>query len=432
MSPATRKKQPVVSVVTLGCKLNQADSEVIARQLGAEGVQVVDRAVKDADAYVINTCSVTHVADRKARHAVRHARRLSPGAQVVLTGCYAETAPPDIAEAIGADFVAGNAGKPLIPERVLEKLRSAGNPAIGCEPLESGRTRAFIKIQEGCSEMCAFCIVPYTRGREVTRPMGEVIEEVRDREAEGYLEVVLTGTQLGNLGRDLGWPREEQGPCRLLTRLLESTSIPRIRLSSLQAQDIHPPLLDLWQDTRLCPHFHLPLQSGSDPVLERMRRRYTAGEFRRAATLIRERIPNVAITTDVIAGFPGETDEDFEATARLCEEIGFAQNHAFPYSRRPHTGAEKMAGHLPPALRRERLERLLDIGRRSSERFRTGLVGRRMAVLWEERSGGLWRGLTPNYVRAYTSADIELGNTITTIHLTGLHEDGMTGDVVLE
>jgi threonylcarbamoyladenosine tRNA methylthiotransferase MtaB len=425
VSPVTKKRAPVVSVVTLGCKLNQADSEVIARQLGGEGVQVVDRAIKGADAFVINTCSVTHVADRKARHAVRHARRLSPNAQVVLTGCYAETAPPNIAETIGADLVAGNAAKPLVPERILEKLRSAGDPAIGCEAPESGRTRAFVKIQEGCSEMCAFCIVPYTRGREVTRPIDEVIEEVRAREAEGYLEVVLTGTQLGNLGRDLGWPRAEQGPYRLLSRLLEATSIPRIRLSSLQAQDIHPTLLDLWQDSRLCPHFHLPLQSGSDPVLDRMRRRYTPDEFRRAAALIRERVAKVAITTDVIAGFPGETDEDFEATASLCEEIGFAQTHAFPYSRRPHTGADKLPGHLPPPVRRARLERLLDIGRRSSERFRGSLIGRSVPVLWEQRTEGLWQGLTPNYVRAYTSADADLANTVQTVRLTGLHEDGM-------
>ena len=280
--------------------------------------------------------------------------------------------------------------------------------------------------------MCSFCIVPYTRGREVTVPIEDVVREVQARESEGYLEVVLTGTQLGNVGRDLGWPRTEQGPLRLLTQLLEATTIPRIRLSSLQAQDMHPELLDLWQDARLCPHFHLPLQSGSDPVLDRMRRHYTADEFRRAAALIRERVPDASITTDVIAGFPGETEGDFEATARLCEEIGFAQMHNFPYSRRPHTGADKLAGHLPPPVRRERLERLLDIGRRSSERFRLAQVGETVPVLWEQQSGNLWQGLTPNYVRAYTSGETDthetgLGNTIRHVRLTGVYADGLTG-----
>lgn len=418
---------PVVSIVTLGCKLNQADSETIARRLGGEGVRVVDRSVKGAGAFVINTCSVTHVADRKARHAVRLARRLSPGAQVVLTGCYAETAPGDIALTTGADFVARNAEKPLIPERILEKLRTSGDPTAGCgSPGSTGRTRAFVKIQEGCSEMCAFCIVPYTRGREATVSIDEVVREVQERGAEGYLEVVLTGTQLGNVGRDLGLPRSEQGPFRLLAALLDRTSIPRIRLSSLQAQDIHADLLDLWRDPRLCPHFHLPLQSGSDRVLDRMRRRYTADEFRRAVALVRERVPGASITTDVIAGFPGETDEDFEETASLCEEIGFAQMHCFSYSRRPHTGADRLSGHLPPPVRRHRLERLLGIARRSSESFRRSRVGHVAPVLWEQRVGNLWQGLTPDYVRAYTSADNNLVNTIHPVRLTGLHEEGMS------
>jgi threonylcarbamoyladenosine tRNA methylthiotransferase MtaB len=419
---------PVVSIVTLGCKLNQADSETIARRFGGEGVRVVDRPVKGADAFVINTCSVTHVADRKARHAVRLARRLSPDAQVILTGCYAETAPDDITLTTGADLVARNAEKPIIPERILEKLRSSGDPTAGCSSQGSaGRTRAFVKIQEGCSEMCAFCIVPYTRGREVTIPIEDVVREVRDREAEGYLEVVLTGTQLGNLGRDLGLARSEQGPYGLLGELLERTSIPRIRLSSLQAQDIHPALLGLWRDSRLCPHFHLPLQSGSDPVLDRMRRRYTVNEFRRAAALVRERVPGASITTDVIAGFPGESNEDFEQTAALCGEIGFAQMHCFSYSRRPHTGADRLPGHLPPPVRRQRLERLLDISRRSSEEFRLSRIGHVAPVLWEQRVGNLWQGLTPDYVRAYTSADNNLANTIHHVRLTGLHEDGMSG-----
>lgn len=423
-------EDPTVAVLTLGCKLNQSDSEAIARRLTGEGVRVVDRPQKGADAFVINTCSVTHVADRKARHLVRMARRLSPDAQIVLTGCYAETAPDGIADTIGADIVLPNADKPTIPDKLLVRLQERGDPAAGCPThVRDGlRTRGFIKIQEGCNELCAFCIVPYTRGREVSIPVDEVVREVQGRESDDVLEVVLTGTQLGNYGRDLGW--DEQGPRLLLQNLLERTSLPRIRLSSLQAQDISEPLLDLWSDPRLCPHFHLPLQSGSDAVLARMRRRYTADEFRRAAALIRERVPDVAITTDVIAGFPGETDADFEATYDLCREIGFADIHAFPYSRRPHTGADKMDGQLPAETRRSRLERLLRIGKSSSRAFRERHLGRIAGVLWEEQTNGRWSGLTGNYIRVRAKADGDLTNKLLPTRLTSVERDCVTGEVM--
>jgi threonylcarbamoyladenosine tRNA methylthiotransferase MtaB len=423
--------RPVVSILTLGCKLNQSDSEAIARRLAGEGVRVTDRPERGAQAFVINTCSVTHVADRKARHMVRLARRLSPEAQVVLTGCYAETAPSDVAEITGADIVLRNTDKPLIAERLLERLASRGDPAAGCPAhlRDALRTRAFVKIQEGCNELCAFCIVPYTRGREVSVPVERVVEQVQAREAEGVLEVVLTGTQLGNYGRDLGW--SEQGPRRLLEALLERTSVPRIRLSSLQAQDINGGLLRLWQDRRLCPHFHLPLQSGSDRVLSAMRRRYTAAQFLGAVEAIRAHVPNVAITTDVIAGFPGETEEDFEATLAACREADFAAMHCFPYSRRPQTGAAGMTGHLPPEVRRDRLERLLDIARESSERFRRAHAGAMMDVLWEQESGGLWQGLTGNYIRVYTAASEDLTNRLMPARLGELEAEGVRGTIAV-
>ena len=423
-------EQPTVSVLTLGCKLNQADAEAIARRLIAGGVRVVGRPEKGADAFVINTCSVTHVADRKARHLARLARRLSPGATIVLTGCYAETAPAGVAALTGADFVLGNAAKPRIPALLLERLQQRGDPAVGCPtPLrQSLRTRAFVSIHEGCDELCAFCIVPRTRGRECSRPVEDVVREVLAREREGVLEVVLTGTQLGNYGRDLGW--EERGPRRLLEALLERTRLPRIRLSSLQAQDISPALLGLWRDPRLCPHFHLPLQSGSDAVLRRMRRRYTAERFRAAVALIREQLPGVAITTDVIAGFPGETDADFEATHRLCEETGFAAIHAFPYSRRPGTAANLMGDQVPVAARRERLQRLLSLAAASSEAFRRRHLGRVLPVLWEEAKRGRWQGLTANYLRVYTRPDsvAEMTNKLLPTRLLDLQDEGLSGE----
>ena len=420
---------PTVSLLTLGCKLNQADAETVARSLIAGGVRVVGRPEKGADAFVINTCSITQVADAKARQLTRLARRLSPDATIVLTGCYAETAPDNVAALTGADLVLGNAAKPDIPSLLLERLARRGDPAAGCPtPILSGlRTRAFVKIQEGCDELCAFCIVPRTRGRERSREVDEIVDEVRRLEREGALEVVLTGTQLGNYGRDLGW--DEQGPRRLMEALLERTGLPRIRLSSLQAQDISPALLRLWRDRRLCPHFHLPLQSGSDTVLARMRRRYTADRYRDAVALIREEVPDASVTTDVIAGFPGESDADFEATYRLCAGVGFAAIHAFPYSRRPGTGAALMPDHLPPPVRRRRVERLLALAEASSRAFRRRHLGRVMDVLWEERRDGLWRGLTPNYLRVYTRPDLvgDLTNKLLPTRLLALDGEGLRG-----
>ncbi|MEE8370472.1 MAG: tRNA (N(6)-L-threonylcarbamoyladenosine(37)-C(2))-methylthiotransferase MtaB [Dehalococcoidia bacterium] len=423
-------QRPTVAILTLGCKLNQADSEAIARRLVSDGTRVVDRPLPGADAYVINSCSVTHVAERKARHLARQARRLSPGAPVVLTGCYAETAPPEIAARTGADLILRNSEKPSIPDRLLARLAQRGDPAAGCPaPVQSGlRTRAFIKIQEGCNEMCAFCIVPYTRGRERSVPVSEVVDEVLKRQTEGVLEVVLTGTQLGNYGRDLGWL--EPGPRPLLEALLERTSVPRIRLSSLQAQDISAPLLALWSDPRLCPHFHLPLQSGSDAILRRMRRRYSAAEYRQAVEMIRERVPEAAVTTDVIAGFPGETEADFLATLRLSQEVGFAAVHAFPYSRRPGTGANNLGEQLPPPVKRSRLEQLLAVGQASAEEFRRRFLGRTLPVLWEQQKGESWQGLTANYIRVYTSADEDLANRIRPTRLLALEGDGVAGQTV--
>ena len=421
--------QPTVSVLTLGCKLNQADAEAMARRLLTGGLRVVARPQPEADAYIINTCSVTHVADGKARQLTRLARRLSPRATIILTGCYAETAPADAAQLTGADLVLGNDAKPDIPALLIERLRQRGNPAAGCPTPVKGslRTRAFVKIQEGCDELCAFCIVPRTRGRERSRTVEDVVGEVLDREREGVLEVVLTGTQLGNYGRDLGW--EEQGPRPLLEALLERTRVPRIRLSSLQAQDISPQLLRLWRDPRLCPHLHIPLQSGSDAVLGRMRRRYTAKRFRDAVRQIRDHVPDVAITTDVIAGFPDETDADFEATFSLCREIGFAAIHAFPYSRRPGTGAYGMPDQVPVPDRRRRLERLLALGEASADAFRRLHLGRLMPVLWEDQRRGWWRGLTPNYLRVYTRAGSDLTNALLPARLLALQDSGLRGEL---
>jgi len=399
-----------VAILTLGCKLNQADSQALARELLAHGCQVIDRPAA-ADALIINACSVTHVADRKSRHLVRLARRLAPAATIVLTGCYEPNGGHDLAQRLGADWLVASADKPTIARRLVRHWQEQGRLDAGLTAVQPGdglRTRASIKVQEGCNETCAFCIVPRTRGRERSVPIRQVVADVLARQAEGAKEVVLTGTQVGNYGRDLGLTAS---PRDLLAALLAETAVPRLRLSSLQAQDIDGELLRLWQDSRLCRHFHLPLQSGSDRVLTAMRRRYTVDRFRRAVALIRRSVPDVAITTDVIVGFPDETDEDFQHTHDLCQELAFAAVHVFPYSRRPGTLAALAREQVPHAVKRQRLQRMLKLARASADAFRARFQGRTMEVLWEEarvRQDGqrpLWRGLTDNYLRVYTCAE---------------------------
>jgi threonylcarbamoyladenosine tRNA methylthiotransferase MtaB len=394
---------------------------------------VVDRPAA-VDACIINTCSVTHVADRKSRHLVRLAKRLSPEATVVLTGCYAETAGQSLLDLTGADLVLDNRDKTEVVRRLLALRPPACHDGAALQPGRGGalRTRAFIKAQEGCNDICAFCIVPFTRGRERSVPVEDVVEAVRAREADGVKEVVITGTQLGAYGRDLG---RTDGPYAVIRALLAETSVPRIRFSSLQPQDISERLLALWEDPRLCRHFHLALQSGSERTLRRMRRRYSIGAYRAALDLIRERVPDVAVTTDVMVGFPGETDDEFEETYRFCRAAGFAGMHVFPYSRRPHTTANLLRDHVPEPVKRERLARLLTVADRSARAFRSRLVGRNVSVLWEtarrdHEGDPLWEGLTDNYVRVFMRSAAGLRNRLTGARAVGLTDDGVLAEPI--
>jgi threonylcarbamoyladenosine tRNA methylthiotransferase MtaB len=418
--------QPLAAILTLGCKLNLADSEEIGRGLRSAGFHVVE-SLCEADAYVINTCSVTHTADRKSRKLVRSVRRLAPGATVVVTGCFPRSAGPDAATELGADFVAGT--QDADKAAVVEFLRGRRPAGLRSAPPPAGRiARAFIKAQEGCNDVCAFCIVPRTRGREVSRPVERVVEEVRRAAESGAREVVITGTQLGAWGRDFEHPLR---PHHLIEGILEATDIPRVRFSSLQPQDITPELLGLWSDPRLMPHFHLALQSGSEATLAAMRRRYTTAEFVRAAARIRATVDSVAITTDVIAGFPGESEEDFAATLALCEEAGFARIHAFPYSQRSRTAAARMPGQVSPDVLKDRMGRLLAVGSQLWVRFREGQRDTFRPVLWEapraaEDGQLLAFGHTDNYVPVYADAR-HMENRITQAQLGGVYDDGVRG-----
>ncbi len=419
------QRRPLAAVLTLGCKLNLADSEAIARRLGESGFAVT-AGVCEADAFVVNTCSVTHVADQKSRRLIRSVRRLAPGAAVTVTGCFPQTAGTPAVLDLGADLVVGTRDHDK-DELVAFIAARAGRPAVSVPP-PALHTRAFIKAQEGCNDVCAFCIVPRTRGREESRPAAMVAAEVESASLRGAQEAVITGTQLGAWGRDLDPP---QTPADLIAGILEGAGIARIRFSSLQPQDITPELLALWQDPRLMPHFHLALQSGSEATLSAMRRRYTAAAFRDAAARIFAAVPGAAITTDVIAGFPGETEADFEATLDLCREVGFARIHAFPYSQRRGTTAARMPEQVPPPVRQERMRRLLALGRELAEAFARRHTGTERPVLWEEErkvdGEPLWFGHTDNYLPVYARGD-GLHNRITRARLTEPFRDGLRAE----
>ena len=411
---------PTLAIETHGCKLNQADSSALALEFARAGYRIVpdDGA---ADVYVLNTCTVTHVADRKARHALRAARRRNPNATIVATGCYPQRDPAPLSGMDEVDLVTGNSDKASLVRIVAEWRGDAPVPcAVGDDmPLQTpriARTRAMVKIQEGCDQVCAYCIVPKVRGRERSIPPEAILDQVKDRVERGYKEVVLTGTQLGTYGFDI----EGLDLRLLLGRVLLETAVPRLRVSSLQPQEITAELLDLWADPRLCPHFHMPLQSGSDEVLVKMRRRYTAGRYAETVAAIRRAVPQASVTADVIVGFPGETDADFSATYDLCEAIGFAATHVFPYSPRPGTSAAHLADQVAPESKAERASLLRSLSERKSVEFRERLLGSVRPVLWEARSSESpqrWSGLTDNYVKVVCDSPRDLTNTITDARL---------------
>ena len=413
----TQTRPIKVAFDTLGCKLNQAETELLARKLAAAGYAAVP-SVEEADVYVLNTCTVTHIADRKARHLLRQAHRLNPRARVVAIGCYADLAPDELEKIEGVGLVLGNEDKFNLPER-LEGLGLAGSSS-GFEA-DGTRTRAFLKVQDGCRRFCAYCIVPFVRRKETSVPTQKVVAEVQKRMAEEYKEVVLTGTEIGSYcsdGVDL------RG---LLKSILAETDIARLRLSSLQPQEITPELIDLWRNVRLCPHFHLSLQSGSDGVLARMKRRYTTEDYEQAVALIREVVSDAAITTDVIVGFPGESEEEFQESYEFCRRIGFARIHVFSYSKRRGTAAATMPDQMPDGVKKERSRQVLALARESARSFHHRFVGKTMTVLWEQKSNGVWSGLTGNYIKMYTKSDADLANKLMPVKLVKLWREGVWG-----
>lgn len=416
---------PRVALDSLGCKLNQAEIELLARQLAEAGYRLVapdDRA----DIYILNTCTVTHMADRKSRHRLRLAHRRNPDARLVAIGCYAERVPRELEQIEGVDLVLGNAQKSLL-------LQLLGEPGSSTQPVtrdllgqydNNRRTRTFIKVQDGCHNFCTYCIVPLVRSHEESVPVDQVVAEVRERVAAGYKEVVLTGTEIGTYNCN-GIYLEG-----LLERILVETSVNRLRLSSLQPPEISLELIGLWRDQRLCPHFHLSLQSGNDGVLRRMKRRYNTADYQRKVSLIRQAVPKAAITTDAIVGFPGETEAEFQESYDFYRQMQFARIHVFPYSPRPGTEAALMMPTVADRVKKKRSQQMLALAEESLQGFNRQFLGRTLPVLWEQQAGGTWSGLTGNYIKVYTKSREELTNRLLPVKLVELCRDGVWGEVV--
>ena len=424
-----------VRLESIGCRLNIGEIDAMARRLAKAGHRVVGPGTQ-AELCILNTCTVTAIASRKSRQLIRQLKKTNPSAVVIVTGCDAELAPSEMVE-IGVDLVVGNAQK----ERLLELAEAEGLLETAStdpddqdlfEPGGSNRTRAFLKVQDGCDNRCTFCVITIARGAGRSVPADAIIEELQDLQRLGYREVVLSGVHLGSYGHDLG---DQRGLKRLVERAFTETSVERLRLSSLEPWDLDAEFFEVFRSPRLLPHLHLPLQSGCDKTLRRMARRTSREEFSKLVRDARRAVPDLAISSDIIVGFPGETDGEFEQSIALVEELAFSRLHIFRYSRREGTLAEKMADQVPGPVAQERSRRMHALAADLENRFNSKLVGRTTDVLWEtaEDHGDAvrWSGLTPNYVRvsATTTPDEDLMNVVTPTEIVEVVPGGVVGRI---
>jgi len=442
---------------SIGCRLNIGEAEALARQLARRGHRIVGTG-EAADLFIFNTCAVTHLAARKSRKLIRHLRRANPDSAVVVTGCYAELSPEDVEE-LGVDLVVGNREKDRLPA-VLERngfLRdsdpipaidatpfspadalpiardsvASGEVEAGGAPAAGSRTRAFVKVQDGCDNRCTFCIVTVARGAARSRPLPEVVAEIRDLVGAGYQEAVLSGVHLGAYGHDRP---SEGGLEELVRQLLAETEVPRLRLSSLEPWDLNVAFFELWEDPRLLPHLHLPLQSGCDATLQRMARRTTQEEFAALVDAARAAIPDLAVTTDLMVGFPGETEEEFSQSLEFVARVELAKLHVFRYSAREGTVAASMPEQVPVQVAQLRSQQMHALGAEMQRTYQRRFLGREMAVLWEtpevREDSVVWSGLSGNYLRiaTRTAPEADLRNKVIPARVTGEIPGGLAAE----
>jgi len=433
-----------VAFYTLGCKVNQYDTQAMMEQFESRGYRIVDFDEK-ADIYVINTCTVTNLADRKSRQMIRKAYRTNPEAAIVVVGCFAQRSAEEAAKIPGVKLVLGtqerhrivdlveqaqSSGEVMVDVRDIMKVREFENTPISSY---EGRTRAILKVQEGCNQFCTYCIIPYTRGPIRSRRPQEVLEEARRLADAGFKEIVLTGIHLASYGMDLQKELEGVNLVYLLEKLNAIEGLARIRLGSIEPNFITPEFVKgIVKLHKVCRHFHVPLQSGSDTVLQRMKRRYTTQQYGQAIGMIRDSFPDAAITTDVMVGFPGETDAEFEETVNFVQEIGFSRLHVFQYSRREGTPAAQFPNQVPLKIKEQRSRVLIDVGHRMAQRYMEGFVGRVEEVYFEQESpcgAQTYEGYTQHYIRVVAHGQRDLKGQILKVELKEVKDDYMVGKV---
>ncbi len=426
-----------IAITTLGCKINQYDSAVIQSRLEEKHSFVPFGEL--ADCYLINTCTVTDRADWEARQLVRRAKRLNPAAKVLVTGCYAQVNSQEVAEVPGVDYVVGlNRLDDLLhfvestPESsakiaVSDVKRERGVPVLGTRALP-GHTRAFLKIQEGCNYSCTYCIIPTARGLSRSVPPGEVMEQVRQLADAGYKEIVLTGIHLGGYGHDLN-PKVDL--TALVEMIADSGLVSRLRLSSLDPREVPDRLVDLIAASDIvCPHLHICAQAGDDEILKQMRRNYDTNYYRDLLARVRERLPEAALGSDIIVGFPGESDAQFDGSLEYFESLPLTYFHVFPYSSRRGTVAASLADHVSGPVKKVHAQRMRQLGARKKRDFCSSFLGRRVSVLVEEKVDGMTgfrRGFSRNYLPISVRDSGDLSNREVTVELTGLDNGWLSG-----
>ena len=431
-----------VAFYTLGCKVNQADTASMEKLFITAGYKIVDFEAS-ADAYIINTCVVTNMGQKKSRQIINRAIRQNPNAIVAVTGCYPQTAPQEVKAIDGVDLIVGTQDRKQIVGLVAAKLaEKTGTIVDTVHDLENGmlfenmpagdvtdKTRAFLKIQEGCNQYCTYCIIPYARGPLRSRSLSDVATETQRLTAAGFKEIVLIGIHLGCYGK------ETQGAMTLydaVKTVLANPNVQRVRLGSLESVEADARLLELMQaDKRLCRHLHLPLQSGCDSVLKRMGRPYSTAKFADVLTAVRRAVPDICITTDMIVGFPGETEAEFLEGLGFAESCRFAKIHIFPFSARKGTPAYTFAGAIPEKLKHERCARLAELDQESRMKIMRENIGRTAEVLFEQPTAdGKIEGLSGNYLRVFVDGELPLGGQILPVKLTACDEIGMHGTII--
>lgn len=419
-----------VFLSNLGCKLNQAEIDSMARQFQAHGHTVVP-SLCEADLHVVNSCTVTQAAARDSRKVIRRGRRQRPELKTVVTGCWATGSSQEANALDGVDLVVGNALKDDLVGEVHRHfgttdgvgLSSATEIPVSFVPLRFGPTRGLVKIEDGCNMSCAFCIIPSTRGRQRSRSVADVVDEVRGLVAGGYEEIVVTGVQISS------YRSGQAGLVELVEALLAGSDVGRLRLTSIAPWEFDRRLLPLLKLPRLCRHLHFSLQSGCRETLRRMRRPYSPDDFRQLVTLVRRDVPGLAVTTDVIVGFPGESDEEFEESLEFVTEMEFAKTHVFRYSERPGTIAAGLSDPVDVRVRKERVQRMLEVAATAERRFRLQQLGTDARVLWEERRADGWRGMTDNYIRVVGESVENLAGRLTAARLIAVLPQGVVSAV---